>query len=130
MLKTRITLGNISRFLRFLINLIKWLMFELFKDSSTFTNVQAGNIRILVHEVRLLLALTFVPLPYMQGWCHDIYFQLWRVYLCDVWGLILVFAFFTIAPLISESLPGKTLLLWQFSKNVWAPFYHKLAQYH
>ena len=33
-----------------------------------------------------------------------------------------------IAPLISESLIP--LLLWQFSKSVWAPFHHKLAQYH
>ena len=35
-----------------------------------------ANIHILVHEVRLLFVLIFVPLPYLFGWCHDIYFQL------------------------------------------------------
>ena len=45
----------------------------------------------------------------------------------------LVFAILTIATLISESLLGNISmaiiekLLWQFSKSVWASFYHKLA---
>ena len=41
--------------------------------------------------------------------------------------IVFVFVIFTIASLISESLLGKTLLLWQCSKSIWVPFHHKLA---
>ena len=41
----------------------------------------------------------------------------------------LVFAILTISPLISESLLGNTPVTMAFSKSVWAPFYHKLAQH-
>ena len=44
------------------------------------------NIHIfsLVHELRLLLTLNLVPLPYLFGYCYDMYIQLGRVYLRDV----------------------------------------------
>ena len=73
MLKTQVTQGNISPFL---LKLIKRLIFAMFKDSSPYTNVHAININILVHEVRLLLALTFVLFPYLLGSCRDMYFRL------------------------------------------------------
>ena len=45
--------------------------------SGVLLNGQAVNTHIfsLVHQLRLLLALNFVPLPYLFCWCH-IYFQL------------------------------------------------------
>ena len=66
-LKTRVTLGNISRVL---LNLIKRLMFAMYKERLLLLpNVHVVNSHIfsLVHQLRLLLALTFVPLPYLFG---------------------------------------------------------------
>ena len=59
MLKTRLTLENIPRIL---LNLIKRLIFLMYKDSSP-PNVHAVNIHIflLVYQLRLLLALTLFP---------------------------------------------------------------------
>ena len=72
MLKTRVTQGDISRAF---LNLTK--RFEMFKDSSASQyqklvlppNVHAVNSYIFstVHQLRLLLALTFVSLPYLFG---------------------------------------------------------------
>ena len=56
MLKNRVTLGNISRFLS---HIIKRLIFAMFEDSSPFTSVHAVVIHILIHEVQLLLAALF-----------------------------------------------------------------------
>ena len=79
MLKTRVTLGNISRAL---LNLIKRSIFPMFKDSfPVFTLLT--HIYSLVHQLRLLLVLT-VPLPYLFGDCLDMNFQLGRVYLQNV----------------------------------------------
>ena len=71
-LKTRVTLGNIYCVL---LNLFERLIFAMFKDSYP-PNVQAVNIHILssVHQLRLLLVVTSVPLPYLFGHCHDMYF--------------------------------------------------------
>ena len=59
MLKTRVKLGNISRIL---LNLIERLIKLLYPP-----NVHVVNIYILslVHQLRLLLALTFVLLSYL-----------------------------------------------------------------
>ena len=48
-------------------------------------NVPAINIHIfsLAHQLRLLLTLTFVPLPYLFSLCHDVD-QLGGVYLRNV----------------------------------------------
>ena len=66
MLITWVTLGNIS-----LINLIKRFIFVMFRNAFTCNNNNdhAVNIHIfsLVHQLRLLLVLTFVPLPYLSG---------------------------------------------------------------
>ena len=79
MLKTRVTLGNISLVL---VNLIKRFIFAMF-------NVHAVNIHIfsLVYQLWLRLALTFVPLLQLFVQCLDMYFQLGRVYLRNIWGL-------------------------------------------
>ena len=71
---------------RVLLNLTKRLIFAMFKDSLLPPNVHAVNSHIfsLVHKLRLLLALTFVPLPYLFGKCHDMYIHMGRVYLRDV----------------------------------------------
>ena len=65
MLKTRITLGNISRVL---LNVTKRLIFVMLKDSSP-SQCYVVNIHILslVHQLRVLLTLTFDPLPYLFG---------------------------------------------------------------
>ena len=63
MLKTRVTLGNISRVL---LNLTKrWDDICNIQRLLLPPNVHAfnGHISSLVHQLRLLLALTFVPLP-------------------------------------------------------------------
>ena len=55
--QTPVTLGNISRIL---------LIFVMFKDSyplTMFTQITLS----LVHQLRLLAILTFVPLPYLFG---------------------------------------------------------------
>ena len=59
MLKTRVTRENIPRIL---LNLIKRLIFLMYKDSSP-PNVHTVNIHIflLVYQLRLLLALTLFP---------------------------------------------------------------------
>ena len=56
MLKTRVTLKNISYVL---LNLIKRLLFVMFKDSSPS--------RCLCSPMKLILALIFAPLPYLFG---------------------------------------------------------------
>ena len=83
MLKTRVALENIYRVL---LNLTKRLVIALFQDSSSFPMFTQLTVIFfsLVHQLGLLLTLTFVPLPYMFGYCHDIYIQLGRVYLRDV----------------------------------------------
>ena len=75
-----VTLGNISRVLS---NLTKRLIFAVFKDSSSFPIFTQLTVMFSLHQLRLLLALTFVPLPYLFGQCHDMYIQLGRVYLQD-----------------------------------------------
>ena len=82
MLKTQVTLGNISRVL---LNLYKRYICNV-QRLLLPPNVPVVNIHIfsLVHQLRLLLTLTFVPLPYLFGLCHDMYIQLGRVYLRDV----------------------------------------------
>ena len=81
MLKTRVIMENICRVL---LNLTKRCI--NFQRLLLPPNVHAVNSHIfsLVHQLRLLLALTFVPLPYLFGKCHDMYIQLGRVYLRDV----------------------------------------------
>ena len=66
MLKTWVTLGNISRVL---LNLTKGLIGANVQRLFLPPNVQVVNSHIfsLVHQLRLLLALTFVPLPYLFG---------------------------------------------------------------
>ena len=56
----------------------KFVISYILQCSNThpLTNVNTVNIHILVYEVRLILVLTFVPLPYLFGQCHDMYFQL------------------------------------------------------
>ena len=63
MLKTRVTLRDISRVLLNLINICHVLRLLL------PPNVYAVNIYIfsLVHQLRLLPTLTFVPLPHLFG---------------------------------------------------------------
>ena len=65
MLETMVTLGNISRVL---LNLIKRFIFVMLKNSSPF-HIHAGIFHIFscVHQLRLLLAFTYVPLPYLLG---------------------------------------------------------------
>ena len=83
MFKTRVTLGNISRVS---LNLFKRSIFVMFKGEELPPNVPAVKIHIfsLVQQLRLLLTLTFVPLSYLFGLCHEMYIQLGRVYLRDV----------------------------------------------
>ena len=65
MLKTLVTLGNIFRVL---LNLTKRLIFVTFKDSSPLSIfTQLTFIFSFVHELRLLLTLAFVTLPYLFG---------------------------------------------------------------
>ena len=66
MLKTQVTLGNISRVL---LNLIKRFIFANVQGPLLHPNVHAVNSHIfsLVYQLRLLLALIFVPLPYQFG---------------------------------------------------------------
>ena len=90
MLKTRVTMENISRVL---LSLFKRLMFVMFKGSSSPLplppapplNVPAVSIHVfsLVHQLLLLLTLPFVPLPYLFGVRHDMYIQFSRVCLRD-----------------------------------------------
>ena len=82
MLKTQVTLGNISCVL---LNLFKRYICNV-QSLLLPPNVPIVNIRIssLVQQLRLLLTLTFAPLPYLFGLCHDMYIQLGRVYLRDV----------------------------------------------
>ena len=67
MLKNPVTQGSISRVL---LNLTKRLMFVMFQRLLVRLNVHAVNIYIfsLVHQLRLLLILNFVPLHYLFGW--------------------------------------------------------------
>ena len=64
MLKTLVAMGNISRDL---LNLIKILILVMFKDSSPSQFLRSYHIFFLVHQLRLLLTLTFVSLPYLFG---------------------------------------------------------------
>ena len=65
MLKTRVTLGNTCRVL---LHQTERFIFVMFKDSSSLSMfTQLTVIFFLVHQLRLLLALTFVPLPYLFG---------------------------------------------------------------
>ena len=59
MLKTRVKLGNISRIL---LNLIERLIKLLYPPNVHLVNIY---ILSLVHQLRLLLALTFVLLSYL-----------------------------------------------------------------
>ena len=65
MFKTRVILEKISFAL---LNLFNRLIFVMFKDYSP-PYVHAVNIHIfsLVHQLRLILTLTFVSLPYLFG---------------------------------------------------------------
>ena len=56
MLKNRVTLRNITCVL---LNLIKRLLFVMFKDSSPS--------QYLYSPIKILLALTLAPLPYLFG---------------------------------------------------------------
>ena len=49
-------------------------------------NVHAVNIHIfyLVYQSQLFLTLTFIPLPYLFGLCHDMYVKFGGVYLRNV----------------------------------------------
>ena len=49
-------------------------------------NVHAVNIHIfyLVYQSQLFLTLTFIPLPYLFGLCHDMYDKFGGVYSRDV----------------------------------------------
>ena len=62
----RVTLGNISHIL---LNLTKTLIFAMFKDSSPPLNVHVVNSHVSssIHQLRMLLALTFFPFPYLSG---------------------------------------------------------------
>ena len=79
MVKTRVTLGIFSRVL---LNLTKRLICNV-QRVLLHVNVHEVNNQIfsLVYQLRLLLTLTFVPLPYLLCYCHDMYIQFGRVYL-------------------------------------------------
>ena len=87
---TRASLRNISCVLlnltRILLNLIHICNVQ---RPLLPVNVHLVNIHIfsLVHLLRLLLTLNFVPLPCLFDICLDTYIQLGRMYLQDVWGL-------------------------------------------
>ena len=74
MLKSRVTLGNISSIL---LNLTKRYLQCLRLLLPPSVHAVNSHIVSLVHQLRLLLALTF-------GQYHDMYIQLGRVYLRDV----------------------------------------------
>ena len=105
MLKTRITLENISRIL---LNLIKILIFLMYKDSSP-PNVHTVNIHIflLVYQLRLLLAL-LCSLT-LSVWLMSYYvISIVKRLFMERFSIVLVFAISTIALPISEPLLGKT----------------------
>ena len=83
MLKTRVTLGNISRVL---LNLFKRLILVNVQRLLLPPDVPAVNIHIfsLIYQLQLILTLTLVPFPYLLGLCHDMYIRSERVYLRDV----------------------------------------------
>ena len=65
MLKTRGALGNVFCVL---LNLIKRLIFIMFKDSSSrpmLMHVNYIHFFSIVHQLRLLHVLTFVPFPFL-----------------------------------------------------------------
>ena len=66
-------------------------------------NVHAVSTHIfsLVHQLRLLLAFTFIPLPLLFGQLHDM-----KSLFTGRLRIILFFAILIIVPLISESLLG------------------------
>ena len=76
--KNRVTLGNISRILLnltpILLNLINICNVRRLLLPLNFYSVNI-HIFTLVHQLRLLLTLTFVPLPYVFGLRHDMYIQ-------------------------------------------------------
>ena len=110
MLKTRITLRNFSLVL---LNLIKRLILYLqCLKTPPPPNVRAMNIHIfsLVHQFRLILALTCFPLPYLFGvwlvsWCM---FSTVKSLFTGRLRIVLGFAILTTFHLISESLLGNT----------------------
>ena len=57
----------------------------MFEDSSPQKNAHALNIHVffLVHQLRVLLALSFVSLPYLFDKCLDMYFPYGRDYIRD-----------------------------------------------
>ena len=70
MLKTPVTLVNISRvLLNLIVTLLNLINNRNFQILPLPLNVHAVNIYIfpLVHQLRLLLTLAFVPLPYLFG---------------------------------------------------------------
>ena len=62
------------------------------------------HIFYLVHQLQLLLALTFVPLSNLFGYYLDIF--IWEEFIYGHLRIVLSFPILTIAPLISESLLG------------------------
>ena len=100
----------------------------LYIFSNFFYNIHIFFI-FIVHQLRLLLTLTFVPLPYLFGQCHDIYVQFGRIFYVtfeDCIGLFISHYRSFLCQNLYQVIP---LLLWQFSKCVRAPFHHKLAQH-
>ena len=69
-LKTRVTLGNISRILLNLTPILSSLINICNVQRLLLPlNFYSVNIHIftLVHQLRMLLTLTFIPLPYLFG---------------------------------------------------------------
>ena len=131
MLKTRVTLGNVFRVL---LNLTRILL-DLINICSVqglllLLNFHAVNINILslVHQLQLLLTLTFVPLPYLFGSCHDMYVHI-QFNFGTFEDCIVLFNSQDRSFLFQSLYQVIPLLLWQFSKSAWAPFHHKLAQH-
>ena len=74
MLKTQVTMGNISRAL---LNLIKRLIFVIFKYPSAPIYSRSENSYFLFSSP----ITTFALLPYLFGYYFDTYFHFERVYL-------------------------------------------------
>ena len=109
-----VKLGNIYRVL---LNLFKRLIFLTFKDSSflpMFPQLTFIFSLYLVHQLQLLLTLTFFPLPYLFGLCHDINIQLETIGKSLFTGrlrIALIFLIVAIAPFFQNLYWGLPLLL-------------------
>ena len=127
-LKTRVTLGNISRVL---LNLTKRLIFAMFRDSSFLS---------MFTQLTIIFSLQF------NKYCCFSYWLLFPCLICLVSVMMCTFNLEEVIYGTFEDYIGHfsshqssflcqslylviPLLLWQFSKSVWGPINHKLAQH-